>query len=59
MLFLKISIYLGGSTSSLTSCSNLLFLLRKYKIPTIKNANAVMQPIELPNVTFAILHFSL
>ena len=58
MLFLKFSVYLSGSFSSLTSCSNLLYLLRKYKITTIKNANAVMQPIVLPTVIFVILLLS-
>ena len=60
MLFLKLSTYLSSSTSSsLTSCSNLLYLLRKYKITTIKNTNAAIQPIVLPTVIFVILHFSL
>ena len=54
MLYLKFSIYLSGSTSSLTSGSNLLYLLRKYKIRTIKNTNAVMQPIVLPTIIFIL-----
>ena len=59
MLYLKFSIYLSGSTSSLTSGSNLLHLLRKYKITTIKNTNAVMQPNVLPTIIFILVHFSL
>ena len=59
MLFLKFSIYLSGTTSSLTSGSNLLHLLRKYKIISIKNTNAVMQPTALPTITFMLLHLSL
>ena len=55
MLYLKFSIYLSGSTSSLTSGSNLLYLLRKYKIRTIKNTNAVMQPIVLPTIIFILV----
>ena len=55
MLYLKFSIYLSGSTSSLTSGSNLLYLLRKYKIKTIKNTNAVMQPIVLPTIIFILV----
>ena len=58
MLFLKLSIYLSGSTSSLNSCSNLLYLLRKYEITTIKNTNAVMQPIVLPTIIFILVHLS-
>ena len=59
MLFLKFSIYLSGTTSSLTSGSNILHLLRKYKIISIKNTNAVMQPTVLPTITFMLLHLSL
>ena len=55
MLYLKFSIYLSGSTSSLTSGSNLLYLLCKYKITTIKNTNAVMQPIVLPTIIFILV----
>ena len=58
MLYLKFSIYLSGSTSSLTSGSNLLYLLYlliKYKIRTIKNTNAVMQPIVLPTIIFILV----
>ena len=58
MLFLKLSIYLSGSTSSLNPCSNLLYLLRKYEITTIKNTNAVMQPIVLPTIIFILVHLS-
>ena len=55
----KFSLYLSGSTSSLSFCSNLLYLLRKYKITTIKSTNAVMQPIALPTIIFFLVHFSL
>ena len=58
MLFLKLSIYLSGSTSSLNPCSNLLYLLRKHEITTIKNTNAVMQPIVLPTIIFILVHLS-
>ena len=59
MLFLKFSIYLSGTTSSLTSGSNLLHLLRKYKINSTKNTNAVMQPTVLPTIIFMLLHLPL
>ena len=59
MLFLKFSIYLSGTTSSLTSGSNLLHLLRKYKIISTKNTDAAMQPTALPTITFMLLHLSL
>ena len=54
--FFKFSDYLSGSTSSLTSWSNLLYLLRKYKITSTKNTNAVMQPTALPNIMVMLLH---
>ena len=63
MLLLKFSIYLSGAASSLTFCSfcsfNLMYLLRKYKITSIKNTNAVMQPIALPTKIFMLFHLSL
>ena len=52
------SIYLSDTTSSLISCSNLLYLLREYTIASIKNNNAVMQPIALPTIIFTLLHLS-
>ena len=54
--FFKFSFYLSGSTSSLTPWSNLLYLLRKYKITSTKNTNAVMQPTALPNIIVMLLH---
>ena len=59
MLFLKFSIYLSGTTPSLTSGSSLLHLLRKYKIISIKNTNAVIQPTALLTITFMLVHLSL
>ena len=59
MLFLKFSIYLSGTSSCLASCSDLLHLLRKYKITSIKVTNAVMQPTALPIAIFMLLHLSL
>ena len=57
--FWKFSIYLSGTTSSLTSCSNLLYLLRKYNITSTKIANAVMQPTAMPTIIFMLFHLSL
>ena len=59
MLYLKFSIYLSGSTLSLSFCSYLLYLLGKCKITTIKSTNAVMQPIALPTIIIFLVHFSL
>ena len=63
MLLLKFSIYLSGAASSLTFCSfcsfNFMYLLRKYKITSIKNTNAVKQPIALPTIFFILFHLSL
>ena len=58
MLVLKFSIYLSGTSSCLASCSNLLYLLRKYKITSIKVTNAVVQPTALPTTIFMPLHLS-
>ena len=52
-------LFLSGTTSSLTSCANLLYLLRKNKNTSIKNTNAVMQPVVLPTIIFMHLHLSL
>ena len=53
-----LSIYLGGTTSSLTIRSNLLYLLRKRKTVSIIKTNVAVQPIALPTITFMLLHLS-
>ena len=57
-LWILFSIYLGRTTSSLTSGSSLLHLLRKYKIASTINTIAMMQPVALPAIIFMLLHLS-
>ena len=52
MLVSKFSSYLSGITSSVTTCCNLLDLLRKYKIVNMKSINAVIQLTAMPIITF-------
>ena len=52
MLVLKLSNYVSGISSSLTTCCNLLDLHRKYRIVNIKSINATTQLTAMPTKTF-------
>ena len=59
MLVLKLSNYLSGISSSLTTCGNLLDLHRKYRIVNIKSINAVIQLTAMPTIILMSLSFLL
>ena len=55
MSVLRLSNYLSGISSSLTTCCNLLDLHRKNRIVNIKSINAVKQLTAMPTMICMVL----